>query len=211
MAGAAVSLKLAQEANEWWALLLLPIAMLLLLSYSLYLKCTPLLGNVVVALLCAGVPGLLLYAEPVIIKTLPYATGSQALVAYTVFAFAGTLTRELVKDLEDRRGDELAGCGTLAVRWPQLRLHVLVWTAGFIALVSVAHIGFMYWQAEVQQAALAWAIVWAALAMTIANINLRKPQHTTIYTSVSRHLKWTLALALLMLIYFGRENWIAVG
>ena len=199
-----ISYALARETDRLWALLAWPAAVGLLLVYSLALKCVPLLGNAAVALLCAAVPGFLLVAEPSLLDALPGAATSHALLAYCLFAFAGTMARELVKDLQDREGDRQAGCRTLAVRWPQGRLHELILGFGFVSLVAVGYLAAVYYRASAPVAAVAWLSVWACLALTLLGIRSTRGTEVSDYGRVSRHLKWTIALALLVLMVYGR-------
>jgi len=80
---------------------------LLLIAYSLFLQSVPLLGNLTVAVMAA--------------LTFPFggiAVGSIRGTVYpALFALLFHLGREIVKDLEDRRGDTEVGINTLAVRF----------------------------------------------------------------------------------------------
>ncbi len=207
LGAAAISIKLAVDVDWLPGLVMLPLAIGLLLAYAFYLKCQPLLGNLVVALLCAGVPGLVLVVEPALLAGLPDQPNAHALLAYTVFAFAGTLMRETVKDLQDQHGDGLAGCRTLAVRWPAARVRRLASAYGFVGLAAVAYIGVVYYRSELPSAALGWGFVWAFMAVALWNIDIPKPDLRHTYAFVSRQLKWTLALALLILVIYGRTSW----
>lgn len=104
-----------------WALWVFPAVSLLLLLYAWQLKCTPILGNVLVAFLCGITPLLLLipenrplwlsaFQDPSLIRE---AVGVVWL--YGLFGFATNLFREQIKDLEDFQGDSSCGCNTIAV------------------------------------------------------------------------------------------------
>ncbi len=207
LGAAALSVKLAVEVGWLEGLVLLPLAIGALLMYSFALKCQPLIGNILVALLCAGVPGILLVAEPALLHGLPDQPNAHAMLAYVVFAFAGTMMRETVKDLEDQHGDGMAGCRTLAVRWPAARVRTVAVVWGFLGLVAVAYIGFVYFRSEATMASLGWGLVWVFMAIAIWNIDIPRPDLRHAYAFVSRQLKWTLALALLVLVIYGRNTW----
>ncbi len=207
IAATALSVKLALEVGWLAGLLLLPITIGALLAYAFALKCQPVIGNLVVALLCAGVPGLILVVEPALLDGLPDQPNAHALMAYTVFAFAGTMMRELVKDLQDRHGDGLAGCRTLAVRWPARHVQRLANAWGFVALAAIAYTGFVYYRSEATMAAMGWGLVWVFMAVAIWNVDIPRPNLQNTYAFVSRQLKWTLALALLILVLYGRTSW----
>ncbi|MBL7797939.1 MAG: UbiA family prenyltransferase [Saprospiraceae bacterium] len=107
--------------KSFWPLILFPLVSFLLFLYAWQMKCTPVMGNVLVALLCGAVPIITLlpedrtvwltsFHEPTLIH------GAVGLVwVYAIFAFSTNLLREQVKDLEDFQGDAACGCNTLAV------------------------------------------------------------------------------------------------
>ncbi len=88
------------------------LAVFLLYFYSTLWKRQALIGNLVVAFLCAWV--VLEFWWFSATSLTPYWHG--ILLAYVLFAFLSTLARELVKDLEDLEGDKLQGCQTLAIQ-----------------------------------------------------------------------------------------------
>jgi 4-hydroxybenzoate polyprenyltransferase len=82
--------------------------------YSAYLKCLPVVGNLVVALYCAAT--ILIVATP----DLHAGTADILLPGfyfYIFFAFCITLYREIIKDLEDVSGDQHFLCKTFVVRF----------------------------------------------------------------------------------------------
>lgn len=104
------------------------LAAFLLWLYSNQLKRLPLIGNLVIAALS----GLAVWVVSV------YFPQNQLLVyTYAVFAFAISLVREIIKDIEDMQGDESFGCKTLpillGVRYTKLFLYFL--SALFIFLL----------------------------------------------------------------------------
>lgn len=207
LGAAAISVKLATEVDWYAGLVMLPLAVGLLLAYAFWLKCQPVIGNVVVAVLCAGVPGLILVVEPGLLGGLPDHPNAHAMLAYVVFAFAGTMMRETIKDLQDVHGDGMAGCRTLAVRLPAARVQAFANAWGFVALAAISYIGFVYFRSESTMAAMGWGLVWLFMAVAIWNVDVPRPDLRNTYAFVSRQLKWTLALALLILVLYGRTSW----
>ncbi len=100
----AAGVALAAAVSAWHAGVALIVAAMLWL-YSARFKKLPLVGNVVVAGLIALA---IVYGGKVV------GAGSGALVGAT-FAFLTTLAREIVKDVEDEKGDRLEGAHTLPV------------------------------------------------------------------------------------------------
>lgn len=102
---------------------LFPLAVALLFFYSTYLKRLAILGNLLVAFFCAGVAGIVWFAERESFRELmeqaPALAGRIGGIIswYMAFAFLSTMFREVIKDMEDVQGDVSADCRTLPVRW----------------------------------------------------------------------------------------------
>ena len=99
VAGALVSLKIA---------LINFVAAIWLWGYSNQLKRMPLVGNLSVAIL-SGVS--------IAIVEIHYQSGNSLVYIYALFAFFISLIREILKDIEDLKGDQTFGCKTLPVIW----------------------------------------------------------------------------------------------
>ncbi|KAA6441564.1 prenyltransferase [Dyadobacter flavalbus] len=80
----------------------------LLWFYSARYKRMPFIGNFIVSMLT----GLTL-----LILTLHYPDNRHLVFIYAVFSFFISLIREVVKDMEDIKGDEAHGCRTLPIIW----------------------------------------------------------------------------------------------
>jgi 4-hydroxybenzoate polyprenyltransferase len=76
--------------------------------YSNSLKRQAFIGNFVVALLT----GISIW----LVDSL-YKTGHTLILSYAGFAFFMTLIREIIKDMEDQKGDQTFGCQTLPIVW----------------------------------------------------------------------------------------------
>ena len=92
----------------WKILALQVLSITLLWAYSNQLKRLPFWGNLSVSLLTA---------LAIIITGIFFGSYPDVLWLYTGFAFFFTLLRELVKDIEDIKGDESFGCRTIPVIW----------------------------------------------------------------------------------------------
>lgn len=80
----------------------------LLWLYSNALKRLPFIGNFTVALLT----GLSIFIVNLLYPPMMVLVG-----IYSLFAFFITMVREIIKDLEDLRGDDTFGCKTLPIVW----------------------------------------------------------------------------------------------
>lgn len=81
-------------------------AVLLLWGYSARFKKMPLLGNLVVALLGASM---------LLVVAVYAGRLNRTTISYAVFAFLISLIREIIKDMEDVRGDSSFDCRTLPI------------------------------------------------------------------------------------------------
>jgi 4-hydroxybenzoate polyprenyltransferase len=103
---------------SWRIAALNVVSVFLLWFYSNNLKRLPFVGNYTVALLT----GLSIWIVDVL-----YRTGSSLIVIYAVFAFFITLVREIVKDMEDLKGDNTFGCKTLPIVWGMRRTKLVIY------------------------------------------------------------------------------------
>lgn len=108
----------------------------LLWGYSARFKRVALVGNVSIATLTAAL---------VLLPELQLQTGNSAVWPYALAAFLLTVVREIVKDVEDMRGDAQHGCRTLPLVWGVVRTK---WVAGFflacLALLTLGAIGRLF-------------------------------------------------------------------
>ncbi len=102
---------------------LFPLAVILLFVYSTHLKKRPLAGNLLISFFCAGVAGIVWFAEResfwALAEVAPQASGriGSIIAWYMAFAFLSTMFREVVKDIEDVQGDLGADYRTIPLAW----------------------------------------------------------------------------------------------
>ena len=103
-------------------------ASFLLWLYSNQLKRLPFVGNLLIALLTAA---------SILVLAVYYQANQYLIVTYAMFAFSITLIREIIKDMEDLKGDQNFGLQTLPIYWGIRKtkrfLYVLI--AGFVAVI----------------------------------------------------------------------------
>ena len=133
----------------------------LLWFYSANLKRQPFIGNLVVAFLTA---------LSLIVMAVYYRQNVNLLVVYAAFAFVVTVVREVIKDMEDIRGDARYGCRTLPIVWGIRRAKYLLYviTAAFIATLFLTadswqnpRLGWMFMLLLIPVAWLVYRLVWA--------------------------------------------------
>ena len=128
--------------------LIFPVLAGMLWFYSFRYKCILVWGNLVVSFLSAAVVGIVwlyeffwlrlhpdLFLE--MIPNLGWIT--RIVLAYSLFAFLVSLIREIIKDIEDQKGDRAGGCRTIplvfGVKWTRVIISVLI-------LVTIVLLGY---------------------------------------------------------------------
>jgi 4-hydroxybenzoate polyprenyltransferase len=103
--------------------------------YSNSLKRQPFIGNFVVALLT----GIAIW----LVDSL-YKTGHMLIITYASFAFFMTLIREIIKDMEDLKGDHTFGCQTLPIVWGMRKTKYFIYAILVIFFITVMLLNFSY-------------------------------------------------------------------
>ncbi len=101
----------------------------LLWLYSNYLKRTPLIGNIIVSLLTAAT---------IWIISLYYRENDRLIYIYSLFAFFISLLREVIKDIEDTKGDATYGCKTLPILFGVRKTKIFLF--GILVLFAILFI-----------------------------------------------------------------------
>jgi 4-hydroxybenzoate polyprenyltransferase len=109
----------------------------LLWWYSNSLKRQPFVGNFVVAWLTA---------VSILLVSIVYYSNNSLVVIYALFAFFMTLIREIVKDMEDLKGDNTFGCKTLPIIWGIRKTKWVLYLLLFLLATSVLLLNTRYTQ-----------------------------------------------------------------
>lgn len=104
------------------------LAMTLLWVYASVFKKKPFIGNFLVA----GLTG-----ASLVVMAVYYTDNDLLINIYAVFAFGITLIREIIKDIEDIRGDKKFGSTTLPIVWGirKTKYLLFLFMAGFVSTV----------------------------------------------------------------------------
>ena len=113
-----------------WVFLINVFSITLLWFYSERYKRLPFIGNFIVALLTGFT---------LLILTVHYPANRKLVLIYAVFSFFITMIREIVKDMEDIKGDEAHGCRTLPIIWGirRTKTFLYLWIALFIITLFI--------------------------------------------------------------------------
>jgi 4-hydroxybenzoate polyprenyltransferase len=120
----------------------------LLYMYASHLKSKLLIGNLIISLLIALV--LLIVVLFDLFPTIVVAPSETQLIAthiilhYALFAFYINFIREIVKDLQDIKGDKNGERNTLAIAIGRTRTIITVFSLGVIAIVAILLYMYIY-------------------------------------------------------------------
>jgi 4-hydroxybenzoate polyprenyltransferase len=159
----------------------------LLWLYSNSLKRLPLIGNIAVALLTG--------LSILVVDILFYPHHSLIWI-YSLFAFFMTLVREIVKDMEDLKGDNSFGCKTLPIIWGIRRTKgVIFFILGlFISLVLL--VNRAYSQLPIQYFMLFLFVPISLFGFWLLRADMKKE-----YTWLSTFCKLILVLGIISMAF----------
>lgn len=166
---------------------------LLLIKYSSTFKKQFLVGNIFISICCGSVFPILLFSD----LHIPL----QPLLSFGIFAGWLTLIREIIKDLEDLKGDKMNHCKTLAiVLGPSKTKKMLQW---FIAIMLLLITGFSCY--KFQQGAIVFPIFLMlftgipALYMTFQAGHLHTSKD---FSKMSKQLKFTMLAGIISMWFY---------
>jgi 4-hydroxybenzoate polyprenyltransferase len=120
---------------------------------------------------------------------------------FMTFAFVATLLRELVKDLEDIRGDREVGRRTIPVIWGISMSRKLGIVMGLMVIFAILCPIFLGWPAFLEPPMLA-CIILLLLGLIYILFQLARAREKTDYHRLSTQLKVFLLAGLGLLIFF---------
>lgn len=202
--GFVISLYLAIHINNLPLLSIYPAAWLLLYLYSKYFKKMPLIGNVTVAVFCALVAGIVLFAERHAFMELVnmgvHFKVTAVFIFYLFFAFISTLYREIIKDLEDHQGDAENGCRTLPIVLGIKTTKVITFTVGGIfALGFYFLLKHLYYFSGNAPLGFTLVLVGMVLPLSASFYFLYNAQQKSDYKYLSRIAKFLMLSGILLL------------
>lgn len=201
--GLILSVYIAWKTQSLGLLWIYPLAVLVLYLYSRLLKGTPLMGNFIVSLFCALVPGILFLAERNMISLWKEIDPSgwqeyrELLWMFVLFSFLSSMYREQVKDLEDKEGDKIAGYLTLPVVYGESRARTLAIFSGVLLLVSILIYAGYHWAIEMTK--LIPLFILIGLLIWSLQVLWRAYQRSQ-YSKASKIIKYSMLAGLIYLI-----------
>ncbi len=161
---------------------------LLLWAYANHFKRTAFWGNLIVAFTTA---------MSIYILNLFFSTGKNEVLIYAIFSFFITLIREIVKDMEDIKGDQKHGCQTLPIVLGIFSTKKIIYTLKLCFLILLILLSPQDMKASnyVFLLVVLLAMLWAAYKLYFAD-NSKK------FRYLSHYLKYMMIVGILsMMIY----------
>jgi 4-hydroxybenzoate polyprenyltransferase len=160
----------------------------LLWIYSNKLKRMPFLGNLTIGILTAA---------SLIIVNFYYKENSSLVIAYSFFAFFITLIREILKDIEDLKGDQTFGCKTIPILWGIRKTKMLI-----LLLVLIFVIFFTVFILPLDITSLYFYLLMIALVLIFFIRKLVLADTRVEFKELSRLAKLLMILGILSMVFF---------
>jgi 4-hydroxybenzoate polyprenyltransferase len=119
--------------------------------------------------------------------------------AYAIFAFLTTLSREIIKDIQDREGDARNGCRTIPVRYGERTASIIALLVNLITLAGI--IGFQLWLTKNNFGTLAISLIVPQLILVIASILVLRAKAADNFRFAGLWMKASMALGLITMIF----------
>lgn len=165
---------------------------LLLWGYSARFKRLPLVGNLSIGTLTAAL---------VLLPELQLRTGQTAVWVYALAAFLLTVVREIIKDIEDMRGDAAHKCRTLPIVWGVARTK---WVTGFFLLNLLVLIGAASAQAlfvDSSRTLGVWLFITVLAPLLGLAWRLLRADRKLHFTTLSAWCKWIMLAGVLSMLW----------
>jgi 4-hydroxybenzoate polyprenyltransferase len=172
-----------------WAYISLSVYLLSLL-YDFYFKRTPLLGNILMALLTSFIPLLLFFFAKDCIRTLHNEKINVLIYLYAALPFLIIIPRELSLDISDIEGDRACGCKTLPIIIGVKKSKLIV--VAFLLLIILLSIPVSF---KYQYLAFSMAIIDIFLLIYIYKLRTAKTRIE--YIKIGRFLWFIMILGLI--------------
>jgi 4-hydroxybenzoate polyprenyltransferase len=185
-----------------WTFIIIQIsAIITFFIYTKYLKNRGLLGNITVAFFSGILPFgifLLFYlndnSSNEIADKITWIS-----LAYSLFAFLISFMREIVKDMEDREGDEKTGCKTFAVTSQPSTVKALL--AVLVLMSYILILVFQIYLFVMGEKIFAYSFFLLHLLLLFDFLpKVIKAKETKDYTLLSKKLKIIMAIGILLLL-----------
>jgi 4-hydroxybenzoate polyprenyltransferase len=174
------------------------LTIVLLWLYSARLKCTPVAGNVLISLLTSSLIFLAGYIDAGVRAN---ESAMTLLTGYAVFAFTTSMSREIIKDLEDAGGDRNVICKTLAVQTKPVVSKIICALFLFITLVLLGYVQYQQ-ILSADYISLGYVSVAIQVPLVIAIILLMRSRDKMDHHRISNWIKYVMCTGILSMLVF---------
>ncbi len=206
-AGVIIAFYISWKIGNWWVGPVNLLCVVLLWVYSTTFKKKNLIGNIVISLLTAWV-ALVLYVSELDVVRLRDSLYREVIkkifkvaILYGGFAFIISLIREVVKDIEDMRGDAKYGCRTMPIVWgiPATKVFVGVWLVVLLLAIAVVHVYgiILGWYIAV-----AYGLFMIAIPIVLLLRKLYQAVTVKDFHQISSYIKWVMLAGILSILFF---------
>jgi len=198
--GGLVAIYLAYVIQDFEQLLIYPLAILMLWAYAKSFKKSFVIGNIVVAAYCALVPGIIWYAERHPYFELMNSHRDDAnfvrnvFIGYAMMAFLTTVWREIIKDMEDLKGDKAFGSESIPAKYGMSLAQKIASTLGLVIIALM--LKYILFLAKTQEWASAGFLLLPTLLAIYAVIRPLNSMNVSILHQTSQQIKWLMILGL---------------
>jgi len=157
-------------------------AAFLLWLYSNKLKRLPLAGNFAVAFLSA---------LSVFLLAILYRQHYEIILVYSLFAFYISLIREIIKDMEDIKGDAVFGCRTLPIIWGFRKTKKIILLIQLIFIINLSVILY-----KLQLIAIVYFLLMVIFPLILLQLKLNRADTLKDFKLLSSYCKFIMCTGL---------------
>jgi 4-hydroxybenzoate polyprenyltransferase len=202
VAGFAIGVYVAHKAGNIFLCIIQFVCITLLFFYSTHLKRQVLSGNLLVAALSAMVPLQIVFFEMPLLKY-KFLQNIQSFTflylsvfSFSLFAFLLSLVREIVKDMEDFKGDYETGCKTMPIVWGIKASKAIV--AGLISNILLLLI-FIFYKSDKSDFSMLsnYLFVFVFIPLCFLILKLYRSKQKEEYHQLSQWIKYIMLTGVL--------------
>jgi 4-hydroxybenzoate polyprenyltransferase len=204
--GIAMALYVSVQVGNYRLSFVYMLAATLLWFYSTSFKKQLIIGNVVISFLAGLIPMIpgffempLLYkkyAETLKQYEMNFNYISYFLIGFAVFAFAISLLREIVKDMEDQQGDEEYGCETMPIVFGTRITTYIVVAILTITMATIGYLQYLQYTSD-DKLSVYYITLFVQLPLLIVLVKLLQANAKAQYSTISKLIKLSMLTGIL--------------
>ena len=198
---------IAIRAGAYWLTLVNVIYFIALWFYSTNFKHQPVIGNLLISILTAFVPLVVIAFElpPIIHNDYNYVIANWPVIAlvvfyvggFSVFAFLTNLIREIVKDMEDIKGDLYVGSKTLPIAFGIRNTKTVLVVLILITMILLAYVQSIF---RFNMVVFFYFMILVQLPLVFVTVKLLNNNSKGAYHLISQVMKFIMVVGILFTI-----------